>query len=171
MMLAFKFQHDKYSDEQLNRSITDVLEHGRLLSMSTVRPDGSAHINTAFYSFDSSLRLFIITDPKTGHGTNLASNPSVAVAIFNSHQEFWTPLRGLQLFGTCRQTPLLQIPHALSSFVKRFPVFSELVKSPADLASKTLAIRFHTIDVKRLKLFDEPTFGEEVFIDLKVRSG
>src|SRR5580700_9635125 len=139
--------------------------------MSTIRPESIAHINTAFYSFDASLRLFIITDPKTTHGVNLAKNHSVAIAIFDSHQEFWTPLRGLQLFGECRQTPLLQLPHALTSFAKRFPVFTELVKSPTDFASKKLGIRFHTITVQGLKLFDEPTFGEEVFINLKIRSG
>src|SRR5258708_34880375 len=136
MPLALKFDNKKYSNEQLNKSIIEILEHGRLLSMSTVRPDAAAHINTAFYSFDTSLRLFIITDPTTVHGVNLTTNNSIAAAVFDSHQEFWTPLRGLQLFGTCRQTPLLQLPHALSCFSKRFPVFTELVKNPMDIASK-----------------------------------
>ena len=169
MVLSFVFQHSEFEDAALNASISGILGATLLLSMATVRPDGKSHINTAFFAYDDALRLFLITGPNSAHGKHFSTNPSVAVTVFDSHQKFWTELRCLQLFGNCRQTPLTKLPHALSRFIKRFPVFSELVKSPADFARKAVGdVRLHTITVERLKLFDEPTFGEEVFIDLQI---
>jgi uncharacterized protein YhbP (UPF0306 family) len=168
MNIKFAFGHKDHDDNALNESISVILNAAKLLSMATVRSEGVAHINTAYFAFDDALRLFIITDPESVHGRNLVSNHSVAVTVFDSQQEFWTPLRGLQLFGTCQQTPLMGLPHALNCFLGRFPVFSELVRNPADFATKAVTVKLHTITVERLKLFDEPTFGEEVYIDLNI---
>jgi hypothetical protein len=168
MNTKFEFGHKDYADQALNESLSGILNDAKLLSMATVTPDGVAHINNAYFAFDDALRLFIITDPESVHGRNLAANHSVAVTVFDSHQEFWTPLRGLQLFGTCQQTSLLGLPHALSCFLGRFPVFSELVRNPADFATKAVSVKLHTITIERLKLFDEPAFGEEVYIELSI---
>lgn len=168
MNLSFVFEHKDHLDSALNESISGILNATKLLSMATVRMDGTAHINNAYFAFDEALRLFIITDPQSVHGRNLATNHSVAVTVSDSNQEFWTPLRGLQLCGTCQQTSLLGLPHALTCFLGRFPVFGELVRGPADFAAKALDVRLHTITVERLKLFDEPAFGEEVYIDLEI---
>ncbi len=168
MSLAIKFNHPNFADADLNESIEAILSTTRLLTMATVSPDGTAHANTAYFAYDDSARLFLITDPATVHAKNLRRIPSVAATVFDSHQEFWTPLRGLQIFGTCIETPMLELPHALLCFTSRFPVFAELVKHPADFAAKAVSVKLHTLAVSRIKLFDEPHFGEEVFIDLSL---
>jgi uncharacterized protein YhbP (UPF0306 family) len=164
-MSHVKFGHPTFPDQKINESLIAILEGTRLLSMATVNSDHSTHINTAYFAYDENLHLYIITDPKSKHAKNLARNPSVAATVFDSHQEFWTPLRGLQLFGECSKTPVLHVLKALKTFSHRFPVFSEAVKSPLDFVAKSLEVRFYTIVVKRVKVFDEPTFGEEVFIE------
>jgi len=166
MSLLFKFKHPALSDEALNSSIQSILESSHLTSMATVNQDGTSHINTAFFAFDDNLRLIIVTDPSTKHAKNLEKNSSVACNVYDSHQKFWTPLRGIQLFGKCSKTPLVQVPHALSAFSQRFPVFKELVSNLEDFAKKAVKIRFYTIDVERIKILDEPTFGEEVYVNL-----
>ena len=166
MSTAIEFNHPSIPDTELNESISTILSATSLMTMATVNVDGSAHANTAYFAFDEKLSLYLITDPTSRHCQNLKANPSTAATIFDSRQEFWTPLRGLQLFGHCVETSILELPHALRCFSSRFPVFTELVKHPADFATKAVSVRLHTIRISALKLFDEPRFGEEVFITL-----
>jgi uncharacterized protein YhbP (UPF0306 family) len=112
--------------------------------------------------------LYLITDPATKHAKNIELNSSIAATVFDSHLGFWTEMRGLQLFGTCYKTSFNHLPNALKCFINRFPVFTELVKKPADMLKKSVIVKFYTIEVKRIKLFDEPNFGEEVFINLEI---
>lgn len=165
-MLKFKFNHPEFSDEKLNQSIYNILDTNRLLSLATVDSEQKPHINTAYFSFNDKLHLFLITDPATKHARNIETNNSVALTVFDSHLGFWTEMQGMQLFGKCYRTPTMQIPTALGSFVKRFPVFTQLVKRPEDMFDKSLTVRFFTIEIEKIKLFDEPNFGEEVFINL-----
>lgn len=165
----FKFKHSKYSDKKLNESILDILENNTLLSLATVRPDGKPYINTAYYAFDNKLRLYIITDPKSNHSKNLEKNKSASVSIFNSKLRFWKDdMQGLQLFGKCYKTTLMQLPKGTSCFLKRFPVFKELVKSPKDFVKKAVSVKLYTIEISHIKLFDETRFEEEEFINLKI---
>ena len=71
-----KFKHSEYSDKKLNESLFDILNHNKLLSLSTVTSKREAYINTAYYSFDEKLKLYIITDPNSNHSINLNKNSS-----------------------------------------------------------------------------------------------
>lgn len=167
-MINFKFNHPDYSDQKLNQSIQEILDNNKLLSMATVDNEKKSHINTAYFAFNDKLNLFLITDPATKHAKNIEHNSSVAATVFDSHLGFWTEMQGLQLFGTCYKTPFVHLPNALSCFINRFPVFTELVKKPADMLKKSIIVKFYTIEVKRIKLFDEPNFGEENFVNLTI---
>ncbi len=167
-MITFKFNHPEYSDQQLNKSIHDILENNKLISMATVDDEQKAHINTAYFAFSNNLHLYLITNPSSKHSINVKNNNSVAVTIFNSQQEFWTELQGLQLFGECMITKILQIPNAFSCFLKRFPVFKDFANNSVEMLKKSSDIRFYTIEVERIKLFDEPSFGEENYINLTI---
>ncbi|MFA6160704.1 MAG: pyridoxamine 5'-phosphate oxidase family protein [Patescibacteria group bacterium] len=169
MPLSLSFQHQTLSDEVLNVSIQSILESSKLLSMSTVNSNNTAHINTAYFAFDENFNFFIVTKPSTKHAKNLANNPSVAINVFDGNQKFWTSLKGLQLFGTCAKTLLTEVPHALTTYNKRFPIFSEFASHPDDFTKKAISSRFYTININSIKLFDEPTFGEEVYIDLNLQ--
>ncbi len=168
-MITFQFNHPDYADQQLNKCIYDILEMNKLMSMATVDDKQKAHINTAYFAYNNQLHLYLITDPSSQHSKNVENNDSVALTIFNSHQEFWTELQGLQLFGRCMKTPILQVPNAFGCFLKRFPVFKEFVNNPKDMLKKSAEVRFYTIEVARIKLFDEPNFGEENYINLTVQ--
>jgi len=137
--------------------------------MATINPNGESYINTAYYAFDEKLRLYIITNPKSNHSINLSKNPSVSVSIFDSHLKFWEDkLQGVQLFGTGYKTPISQLPRGTSCFLKRFPLFKEIVKKPKDFMKKSVAVKIYTLEIKKIKLFDEKRFGEENFIELKL---
>ncbi len=159
-----KFENERYSSEELARSIQEILEANRLLSMATVTKGKRSHINTAYYCYNSSLDLYILTYPNSNHSGNLVKNPSVAVAIFDSSQPWHSGKRGLQLFGTCRPARAHETVEALSLYARRFKGLRKWVRSISDI--KKLDSRFYVIKIESLKLFDEPNFGEENFITI-----
>ncbi len=168
-MFSFNFNHPEYSDKILNESLYDIMENNKLLSMATVTQERKAHINTAYYAYENNLKLYIITDPKSNHSKNVKQNESVSVSIFNSHLQFWEDdMQGLQLFGKCYKTPKLELLKGTWCFIKRFPVFKELVTRPEDFAKKAVTVKLYTIEVLKIKLFDEERFGEENFITLEI---
>jgi len=168
-MFNFKFGNPDFNDKDLNDSLFEILEHNKLLSIASISEGNIAHINTAFYAFNDKLVLFIITDPKSTHSLNFEKNDSVAVSIFDSHLKFWEDnMAGLQLFGKCYRTPLLQLITGTHNYLKRFPLFKELVKKPEDFSKKSVTMKLYTIEIERIKLFDEKRFGEEVFIKLEL---
>jgi len=168
-MLAHKFYNKEYKDHVLNESILDIVSKTELLSLSTIGPDLKPHINTSFFSYDNHLNLYFISSPNTKHVLNLVSNSNVAATIFDSKLRFWEDdMQGLQIFGTCQKTQLLQLPKAMAAFIRRFPVFASLVSSPDDFTKKAVEVRMYTIKTTKIKLFDEKRFGEEVFIDLEL---
>lgn len=168
-MLNFKFHHFEYADKELNESLFDILNNNKLLSMATISPNGESYINTAYYAFDEKLRLYIITDPKSNHSSNLIKNSSIATSVFDSHLKFWKDkLQGVQLFGKGYKTPISQLPKGTACFIKRFPLFKEIVKNPKDFMKKAVAVKLYTLEIKKIKLFDEARFGEETFIELYI---
>jgi uncharacterized protein YhbP (UPF0306 family) len=168
-MFSFKFNHPEYSNKILNESLYKIIENNKLLSMATVTQECKAHINTAYYAYDNNLKLYIITDPKSNHSNNVKQNESVSVSIFNSHLQFLKDdMQGIQLFGKCYKTPKLKFPKGTSCFIKRFPVFKGLVTNPEDFAKKAATVKLYTIEVLKIKLFDEERFGKENFIALEV---
>lgn len=168
-MFKFRFNHPDYEDKKLNESLFDILKNNTLLSLST-NSNRKSYINTAFYAFDDKLKIYIITDPESNHSKNLVKNQSIAVSIFDSHFRFWKDkLQGVQLSGKGYKTPILQMHNATSCFVKRFPLFKEIVKSPKDFMKKAVKVRLYTLEIDRIKLFDEKRFGEEKFIDLRIK--
>ena len=169
-MFSFRFHNKKYEDKKLNESLFDILNNNKLLSIATINSKKESYINTAYYSFDEKLKLYIITNPKSNHSINLSKNYSVAVSIFDSHLKFWEDkLQGVQLFGKGYKTPISQLPKGTSCFIKRFPPFKEIVKNPKDFMKKSVTVMLYTLEISRIKLFDEKRFGEENFIELKLR--
>lgn len=147
----------------------EILSDNTLCCIATADlAGGSPHIWTAYYCFTDDLRLYVLTPPQTHHGRQTADNPATAVAVYDSDQRWGTPKRGLQLFGTAALTSGPQTVKALSLYLRRYPALAQIVKRPSELAK--IDARFYVISVKRVRLFDEPAFGEEVFVDLEVVS-
>jgi hypothetical protein len=59
----------------------------------------TAHINTAYLAWAEDFRLVWISEPASGHSVNLRKNRSAAVAVFDSHQAWGHPDRGLQVLA------------------------------------------------------------------------
>ena len=168
-----KFNNPQHSDEILNKSISEILTANTLLSMANIRKNGDhfeSWICTAFYAFSSSLNLYILTPPDTQHIQNLSHNKSVAVAIYDSHQEPTQHKRGLQVFGSCEQANGIRLVDGYRLYAMRFVWLPDFIKKPEDFAKGIIQSKLYVIHPKEIKIFDEPTFGEEVWVTVSIEN-
>ena len=148
-------------------AVAALLDRVDLCSMATVSPSGDAHINTCFYAYAlSPLTVWLLTPPSTEHASYLSTNSSVALAVFSTDQGWAKPKAGLQLFGRARRLQDGEVAAALETYGRRFPDFTAILSDSSSLAG--LESRFYEVAVSRIRLFDEPTFGSKVWVELKL---
>jgi hypothetical protein len=89
------------------------------------------------------------------------------MTIFSSSQIWTNPGRGLQVFGICREARRQQVTKAEELYEERFPGYTDW---KATLGKNDLAqeYRLFRLITSRLKLHDEETFGDGVFIFAEV---
>ncbi|MFB6208954.1 MAG: pyridoxamine 5'-phosphate oxidase family protein [Candidatus Nanohaloarchaea archaeon] len=156
-------EKENYEIDKVRKSIKDIISSNKLLSMSTVADD-IPHINTCFYAFDEEMNLYILTPPETEHGKKLEQNDSVAVDIHDSNQEWTDEKQGLQIFGRCRKADDRE--KGLEIYSGRFPTLEEFASGVEEL--EDLNSDFYIIDPERIKVFDEPRFGKETWIEVEL---
>ena len=132
--------------------------------MATVDRLHKSHINTAYFSFSEDLELYFLSDRGAAHCRNLSSNPSMAMAVFDSSQTWGKPDRGLQLFGICREAKGREATNVERVYGKRFPEYVRRTVGARGQASRLRSYRFYRFLPRRVKVFDERDFGAGVFI-------
>jgi len=141
------------------RSIAEeLLEASTLCAIATVGPRSSAHVNTAYFAWAPDLRIVWLSEPGARHSRNLRTNPSVAVAVYDSSQSWGKPDRGIQVFGDARPGS----EDAAEIYARRFPDSRDPGLS---------AYRFYELVPRRVKLFDERTLGSGTFVTARAGRG
>jgi uncharacterized protein YhbP (UPF0306 family) len=163
----FKFDNTEYSDDDLNKSITNILNSNILCSIASIM-ENESYIHTAYYSFNDKLNFFYISDPETQHTKNIEVNQSVALSIYNSDQPWDNNKCGLQIFGKCEQATGSKLIDGTFLYLKRFAGLKQWIQHPDDFIKGAINSRMFVITPTWIKLFDEATFGEEVFISLQL---
>ena len=162
----------RFSDERIRQSVGRILRENVLCSMSTVTPGNRPHINTAYFCYASDLELYFLSDPSSRHCRNLERNPSLAMTIFRSAQEWGGQDRGLQLFGTCRRTRGAGARDAERCYAARFSPYRKWMKglSPAERRQAALlrSYAFYRFLPSRIKILDEGEFGGAMFVTAAV---
>lgn len=154
---------EKYNKEDLKKVTIEILETTKLLSMATIK-ENTSWINTAYFAYADNLNLYILTPPESQHGKNLELNSSVAVTIFDSHQDPAANKRGLQIFGTAKKASGKELLEGIVAYGKRFASFAASIKNADDYIKAARRSKVYVIQVKTIKIFDETTFGEEKWV-------
>ena len=158
----------KMDSQKIEQSIVNILSQNELCTMATVTLGGKPHANTAFYAFTDELMLYVLTPPDSRHGQNLTANSAISLAVYDSHQP-WDNLKvGLQAFGTAKVAEGQNVALALDLYTKRFPGLGQWITNPSEIAK--IDSRFYQISLDQIRLIDEPQFGQEVYIDIKVEA-
>lgn len=139
-----------------------LLDASTLCAISTVSRPGRAYVNTAYFAWSSTFRLVWLSAPEATHSKNLRSNPSAAVAVYDSTQTWGGPDRGIQLVGTARELSGRTAAEAERLYAQRFPAYT---------VTHLARYRFYRFDPRRLKIFDEQALGGGVIVTALVRRG
>jgi uncharacterized protein len=136
-----------------------LLDASALCAIATVSPRGRAHVNTAYFAASERLDVFWLSAADAAHSINVQARRSAAVAVYDSHQTWGNPDRGIQLFGRAVELNGRAVAEAERVYAARFPAYR---------ASELGAYRFYRFRPRRLKLFDEPALGRGVFVTARV---
>ena len=152
--------------DRLSASVLRILACNTLCSMATRGDAGTVHISTAFYCFDPDFRLYFLSHPDSVHCRNLARVPQMAVAVFDSHQDWGEPHAGLQLFGTGGLADDGG-NRAAKLYEARFPRYREYLDGRVEgrrTSTPLAALKLYRFVPETLQVLDEWEFGEDVFI-------
>lgn len=168
--MEFELREDGFNLDEAVESTREILSTNELCSLSTVSTDSDPHIATAFFAFNQNFNLYIATSPETEHGQHLKRNSSIAVSIYSTDQSQMDEKRGLQVFGEAEELDLgtEEYREAHSIYLDRFESWKEFAAEPSDLEELDSSI--YRIEPKRIKIFDEETFGKETWLNLETSS-
>lgn len=155
---------EEFSLEEARESIKKICEENELLALATVSEKSEAFNATAFYVFDQNFNFYILTEPDTDHGENLDKNPSISLSIYDSQQEWTDEKQGLQVFGEAEKLEGEKISEAFKLYAERFPGLEKFVFGPEEM--ERLDSEFYVIRPDRIKIFDEPKFGTETWVNV-----
>lgn len=83
--------------------------------------------------------------------------------MYSSAQQWTEPGRGVQLFGTCKQTTGPSAEEAERSYKGRFPAYQGW-KAGLDRDDLAGQYRFYRFCVTAVKILDESNLGDAVFV-------
>jgi uncharacterized protein YhbP (UPF0306 family) len=147
---------------RIGATARQLLDAATLCAIATVRPNGRAHVNTAYFAWSRDFDIVWLSEPRATHSRNLRRNASAAIAVHDSRQKWGTPDRGIQLFGSAHEARGEDVEHAETLYTKRFPEFAE---------SGLGDYRLYVFRPRRLKLFDERVLGAATFVTARIGRG
>jgi uncharacterized protein YhbP (UPF0306 family) len=139
-----------------------LLDASNLCTIATVGLGSRAYVNTAYFAWTRYFGIVWLSEPRAKHSRNLRTNKTVAIAVYDSAQQWGKPDRGIQLFGTAHRAEVAEAEAAERLYAKRFPAFRG-----TDLG----AYRFYAFLPRRLKLLDEESLGAGTFVSAKLAEG
>ena len=154
------------SADRVARSVAHVLGDTGLCAWATVTQEGRAHINIGYFAQSADFHLYLLSHPASLHCRNLATNASMAVAVFVSPQDWTAPGRGIQLFGYCRRVGG-DVDDAERLYRDRYKAYAawKAALKPGDCAGQ---YRFYRFVPEMVKILDEAEFGDAVFVQAEI---
>ena len=149
----------RFSSDQLERLARRLIDAAPLCALATVSPGGRAHINHMYFAWNRRFEVVWISDPESRHSRYLLARPSAAVTIYNSHQTWGRPDRGIQLFGAAGAVTGRAGAEAERAYSARFPSYDP---SSGD------SYPFYRFRPREVKLFYERVLGGGTLVTAKV---
>lgn len=165
MKIEMQFNHSEFPDQLLNESISEILDENILMSVSTINGNEN-YIHTAYFCFNNKLDFFMLTEPVKQHSKNLDENNSVALAIYDSHQAWDKPKKGLQIFGNCEISRGMKLVEGTKLYLQRFSGLAKWIKHADDFAKNIINSKIYIITTNWLKIFHEVNLGEDNFVSI-----
>jgi uncharacterized protein YhbP (UPF0306 family) len=154
------------SVEAARKSLHDILSATPLCTIATADVDGNPSASTAFYALDHDGMIFhVLTGPDTEHGRNILANGRAALTVYSTEQAWNDAKRGVQINTRAGLTSEGSVEDALQRYLAAYPGLSKWVRRSEEIETN-LENRFFSFVVEQCKIFDEPSFGTEVWIEV-----
>ena len=149
----------RFSSDRLERVARRLMNASPLCALATVSPGGRPHINHMYFAWSGRFELVWISDPGSRHSRNLLANSSAAVTIYDSHQTWGRPDRGIQMFGAANAVTGRAAGQAERAYSARFPSYDP---------STAESYPFYRFRPREVKLFYERVLGGGTLVTAKV---
>jgi uncharacterized protein YhbP (UPF0306 family) len=154
---------------QIVKSATEMLKSNHLLSLGTyTQKERQPWTSFAYYTFDKNFNLYIWTDPKARHSLNVKENARVSVNITNTTQEWGSLLCGMQIIGVAKLLSGSEALFAGALYLKRYSKASKFIKRLSDFSAKKYQSKLYKIEIRKIKILDEKSFGKEEYKELSI---
>jgi hypothetical protein len=160
--MVVKRSRRRYSPVELGRLAGRLLKASPLCSIATVTPAGRAHINAAYFASAPTYDIIWLSAPQARHSRNLKKNPSAAIVVYDSHQTWRNPDRGIMLFGSARELAGSPARDAEDLYAKRFRTYDR---------DGSAGYRFYRMRPQRMKIFHERELGGGTFVTARNHAG
>jgi nitroimidazol reductase NimA-like FMN-containing flavoprotein (pyridoxamine 5'-phosphate oxidase superfamily) len=110
-------------DEALRKKILDLLDHHRIMTVATNRPDGWPQATTVGYCNDG-LTLYFLCSPQSQKAQNLASDNRISLTIDHDTSDP-TTITGLSMAAHARATDdPAEIAKAMKLLAVKYPEYA-----------------------------------------------
>jgi uncharacterized protein YhbP (UPF0306 family) len=117
-------------------------------------------IATVYYSLDSDLNFYFLSDPGTLHCKQIAVNPNVALSIGDAPQDPSAKKKCVQIFGVTEKiSGMNKIRHALGLWRKTLGITSDAYTYEG-MMKKLIKGRMYKVKPKKIKFFNEELWEE-----------
>ncbi|HVK94154.1 MAG TPA: pyridoxamine 5'-phosphate oxidase family protein [Noviherbaspirillum sp.] len=107
-------------DKSTEQFILDIIDHGKDLTIATIRPDGYPQATTVSYANDG-MTIYVGMGKDSQKANNIRHNNKVSLTINADYQD-WNHIKGISMGATAEiLDDLEQVKHAADCMVKRFP--------------------------------------------------
>lgn len=147
----------KGTNTQVKVNIFKFLKENGIMTLATQSSNGP-WVCTVYYGMDEEMNLYIVTDPNSTHGKNMAKDKRVAFNIFDSRQKIYKPKKGVQGSGTIEMVRgVVNISKALILWHKQNPGVEKTITIKE--VKKFADTKVFKITPKYLKFFDKKLYS------------
>ena len=161
-LMGVKRSSRRYASARLERLARSLLNASTLCAISTVAPNGRAYINAAYFAWSPSFDIIWYSARQAQHSRNLERNGAAAVVVFDSHQTWGNPDRGIMMFGSAQAQRGKAATEAEQLYARRFRRYD---------GDGSPDFPFYRFRPQRVKLFHERALGAGTFVTARNRAG
>lgn len=152
---------DKRTSIQIRADIFKFLKENGIMTLATQSSRGPWAC-TVYYGIDDSMSLYIVTDPNSIHGKNMAKDNRIAFNIFDSRQKIYKSKTGVQGSGTVKMVEgIVSVTKALALWHKQNPGVEKAITVKE--VEKFADTEVFKITPKYLKYFNKELYSPEEF--------
>lgn len=140
------------------KSLIAELMHGNHVMVLATTCGQRPWVATVFYAFDEALTLYFVSNRRSRHARELVANPHVAAVVHGGDAKLGGAC-GFQLDGKAEPVGVLELPHALKTYARRFPWAKDAFADPKRLLEEGGRARFYKVAPALIVYLDEARFG------------